>query len=330
MRIVLDAMGSDNYPDPEVKAAVEAAQLFGDEIILVGQQDRLEPLLAEANPNNAPVKIVHASEVFEMTDKISGSTLRKADNSMGVGIDLVKRGEADAFVTAGNTGGAMSIGLARLGRIRGVKRPALSAIIPVKNGQCIVADIGANAECKPEYLLQFAVMGSIYAEKIQGITNPRVGLLSNGEEAGKGNDLVKATYPLLEQSGLNFFGNIEGKELFGGEVHVAITDGFTGNIMVKTSEAVAKLLIDTLRAELMGSFTTKMGAVLSKPAFNALRKLLDPSEVGGALLLGLDGIVIVGHGRSNSKALVSAIRVARKAVDQDIMSALREAITKRI
>lgn len=330
MRIALDGMGSDNHPDPEIQAAVEAAATWGDEVLLVGPQDQLGPLLADANPEKAPVRLVHAPDVFEMTDKVSASALRTEKNSMGVGMELLKQGEADAFVTAGNTGGAMAIGLARLGRIRGVKRPGLSAMFPVKDGYCVVSDIGANAECKPEYLVQFAIMGSVYAEKAMDIKNPRVGLISNGEEAGKGNDLVKATYPLLEASGLNFIGNVEGKELFGGEADVVVTDGFTGNVLLKSSEAVAKLLTDTLKEGLLSSNMTKLGALLAKPAFDALKKKLDPAEVGAVPLLGLDGLVFVGHGRSDTRALVSAMRMARQAVEAGLMEALRTAISQKI
>ena len=330
MRIVLDGMGSDNHPEPEVIAAVRAAQEFGDEIILVGQEERLASFLEKHNPNKAPVKLVHAPEVFEMSDKISGSALRRDENSMGVGMDLIKDGQADAFVTAGNTGGAMAIGLARLGRIKGVKRPALCAIFPVKDGFSVVTDVGANAICKPEFLVQFAVMGSIYAQSVLGAENPRVGLISNGEEAGKGNDLVKETYPLLDQSGLNFVGNIEGKELFGGEVDVAVTDGFTGNVLLKTSEAVAKLLTQQLREFLMASTVTKIGALLAKPAFTELRKALDPSEIGAVPLLGLDGLVFVGHGRSDDKAMYNAIIKARQAVAANLLETLRGAIQEAL
>ncbi|TAK13659.1 MAG: phosphate acyltransferase PlsX [Anaerolineae bacterium] len=321
-RIILDAMGSDTHPAPEVEAAIEAARLFGDEIILAGDEARLKPLLKGA----AGVRIVHAPDVFEMTDKISPGALRKVQSSMGVAVDLLKAGEADAFVTAGNTGGAMAISLARLGRMRGVKRPALSALFPVKGGHCVVADVGANTECRPEYLVQFARMGAVYAQLALGKSNPRVGLLANGEEEMKGNDLVKETHPLLKASGLNFIGNVEGKELFGGQADVVVTDGFTGNILLKSSEAVAKLLIDTLRAELMGSLRTKLGALLARPAFNALRKLLDPAEIGAVPLLGLDGLVFVGHGRSDARALVSAIHTARVAVEANLMDSLRRAM----
>jgi glycerol-3-phosphate acyltransferase PlsX len=330
MKIVLDAMGSDNHPEPEVIAAVDAAKFFGDEILLVGQEEKLQPLLNKHNPDNSPVTIVHAPDVFEMAAKISGSALRRAENSMGVGMDLLKNHGADAFVTAGNTGGAMAIGLARLGRIKGVKRPALCAIFPVKDGQAVVTDVGANAICKPEFLLQFAIMGSIYARAVLGVDNPRVGLISNGEEAGKGNELVKDAYPLLEASGLNFFGNIEGKELFGGEVDVAITDGFTGNVLLKSSEAVAKLMTSQLRDYLMASTRTKIGALLAKPAFVELRKSLDPSEIGAVPLLGLDGLVFVGHGRSDHRAMFSAIVNARKAVEANLLAELKASIQKEL
>lgn len=329
MRIVLDAMGSDNYPDPEVQAAMEAGNLFGEEILLVGHEDQLRPRI-EALGGSDKVRIIHAPEVLEMGDKPARSARGKAENSMAVGMDLLKSGEGDAFVTAGNTGGAMANGLFRLGRIRGVKRPALTVLLPVLGGHCVVLDIGANAECKPEYLRQFAVMGSLYAEKVLGKQNPRLGLLSNGEEAGKGNDLVKATYPILENADLNFIGNVEGKELFGGEADVVVTDGFTGNILIKASEAVAKLMVDMLKEGLMSSTRTKIGALLAKPAFDSLKVKMDPGEVGAAPLLGINGLIFVGHGRSDARALVSAIRVARQAVDANLLEALQDGIKDRL
>ena len=324
MRIVLDAMGSDTHPEPELQAAVEASNLFQEEIILVGPEELLRPRLKVLGADK--VRVVHAPEVIEMTDKPAENARKKTQNSMAVGMDLVKSGEGDAFVTAGNTGGAMATALFHLGRIRGVMRPGLTALFPVKDGHCVVVDIGANAECKPEYLLQFALMGSLYAQKVLNRKSPRVGLLSNGEEAGKGNILVKETYPLLENSGLNFIGNIEGKELFGGLVDVAVTDGFTGNILLKSSEAVAKLLVDLLKQEIYRSMRTKIGGALAKPAFDALKKIMDPAEVGAAPLLGIDGLVFVGHGRSNAHALVSAIKVARAAVEADLLESIRTAI----
>lgn len=323
MRIVLDAMGSDKHPLPEVEAAVEAVREFGEKLILVGDQPRLLELLG---PRTDGIEIIHAPEVFEMSDHISPGSLRKVQNSMGVGMDLIKDGKADAFVSAGNTGGLMAIGLARLGRLSGLKRPALSVFFPVKGGRCAVLDIGANAECKPEYLLQFALMGAVYAEQVLGVKNPRVGLISNGEEAGKGNELVKATYPLLQASGLNFIGNVEGKEIFGGAADVVVTDGFTGNVLMKVSEAVAKLITDRLREELMASPLTKLGGLLAKPALRELRKDLDPAEVGAAPLLGINGLIFVAHGRSDHRAMLSAIRLARQSVEVGLLASLRTAI----
>ena len=330
MRIVLDAMGSDTYPDPEIQGAIEIARLYSDELILVGAEDVLKQKFQAAGGKPANVRIVHAPEIIEMTDKPAENARRKAQNSMAVGMDLIKNGEGDAFVTAGNTGGAMATALFTLGRLRGVKRPGLTGIFPVKNGRCIVLDIGANAECKPLYLLQFAVLGSIYAEKVLGIKKPRVGLISNGEEAGKGNALVKETYPLLEASGLNFIGNVEGKELFGGQVDVAVTDGFTGNVLLKSSEAVARLLVDTLREQLTSSLITKIGALLAKPAFAEIKRMMDPAAVGAAPLLGINGLVFVGHGRSKADAIVGAINTARQAVQADLLSALRVAIQDKL
>jgi glycerol-3-phosphate acyltransferase PlsX len=334
MRIVLDAMGSDTSPEPEIQAAVEAASLFGDEIIFVGPEDLLETRLKAFGQATGKVRVVHAPETITMEDKGLKLALKAkrpgAKNSMAVGIDLLKNGEGDAFVTAGNTGGALATAYYRLGTIPGVERPALSGIFPVRSGYCVVLDIGANPDCRPEYLYQFAVMGSVYAEKALSVESPRVGLLSNGEEAGKGNQLVKDTYPLLEASGLNFIGNVEGKELFAGEADVVVTDGFTGNVLLKSSEAVSRFMVDVLRQELMGSLRTKAGALLARPAFARLRKMMDSGEVGAAPLLGVDGLVFIGHGRSDAYALVNGVRVARQAVEAGLLEALRSAIQTRL
>lgn len=330
MKIVLDAMGSDHYPNPELEGAILAAKMYGVEIILSGDQAMLQPRLDKMNQDGLPITIEHAPDMVEMSDKAVESARQKPNNSMAVGLELIKRGKAQAFVTAGNTGAAMFNGLRRLGRIQGVQRPALSGIIPVKNGRAILIDLGANVDCRPEFLLQFAIMGSIYAQKMLHIDHPRVGLISNGEEPGKGNQLVKDTYHLLETSGLNFIGNIEGKELFGGQIDVAVTDGFTGNILLKGTEAVAKLITEMLKQELNSSLRTRIGAAIAKPAFNNIRKMMDPSETGAAPLLGIDGLVLVGHGRSDTRAIVNAIKLARDAVELDLMAALRDAIQKQL
>lgn len=330
MTIILDAMGSDQHPHPEVEAAVMAAEQFGEEIILVGNENLVRPKLENLNRKKLPVVVEHASDVLEMGEKAVEESRKKPNNSMAVGMKLLKAGRGQAFITAGNTGGAMFNALRTLGRIKGVQRPALTALFPTHAGFCVVLDIGANADCRPEFLQQFALMGSVYAQKLLKIQKPRVGLISSGEEAGKGNQLVKEAYPLLESSGINFIGNVEGKELFGGAVDVAVTDGFTGNVLLKSSEAVAKLLIDVLRSELKASTLTKVGAALAMPAFKKVKRLMDPEEVGAAPLLGIDGLVFVGHGRSNAQALVSAIRVAREAVQVGLIDEMRQSIEQQI
>jgi glycerol-3-phosphate acyltransferase PlsX len=334
MRIVLDAMGSDTCPEPELTAAVEAAHLFGDEIILVGPSAILQPRLQAMGTSAGMVRLVDATETITMQDKGMALALkakrRNSKTSMAVGIDLVKSGEADAFVTAGNTGGAMASAYFRLDTIPGVERPALAATFPVKDGFCIVLDIGANPDCKPEHLVQFAIMGSIFAHKVRKVENPRVAILSNGEEGGKGNELVKNTYPLLEQSGLNFIGNVEGKELFSGEADVVVTDGFTGNILLKSTEAVAKLIMDILRQQLKSNLISAIGGSLAKPSLVKIRAMLNPDEYGAAPLLGVNGVVLIGHGRSNAHALVSAIKAARAAVDAHMLESIRTAIQESL
>jgi glycerol-3-phosphate acyltransferase PlsX len=257
---------------------------------------------------------------------------RKAtQNSMAVGMDEVIAGRADAFVTMGNTGAASVTAYFRMGTIPGVDRPALAAPFPTRAGICIVLDVGANPDCKPDNLLQFAIMGSIYAERVRGVRRPRVGLVSNGEEAGKGNQLIKDAYPLLAASGLNFVGNIEGKELLGGEVDVAVLDGFTGNVMLKSSEAVAKLILETVRERIQnGPLAAKLGGMLVRPTLRSVRKLLDPSEEGAAPLLGINGLVFIGHGRSDALAVKNAVRVARQAAEAGVIEAIRTEIARSL
>jgi len=328
-------MGSDNFPLPDVEGAVMAAREFGVEIILVGDEAIIKPVLEKQNPGNLPIRVVHAPEMLTMEDKgehlVFKARSKDARNSMAVGIDLVKNGEADAFVSAGNTGAGMVTALFRLGRIRGVDRPALAPIFPTATGTCVVLDIGANPDCVPENLLQFGILGSIYAEKVRGVKNPKVGLISNGEEEGKGNELVKAATPMFKASRLNYYGNVEGKEVIGGKVDVAVTDGFTGNVMLKSSEAVAKLITDKIREIIKnGSVLTKIGGLLVKPALGEIKKLLNPSEQGAAPLLGVNGLVFIGHGRSDSTAIKSAVRVAKHAVDVKVLDAMKSAIEESL
>ena len=323
MRIVVDAMGSDNYPGPDVTGAVMAARDLGDEIILVGNESQIQTELANQDISDLPVDVVHASQVIEMTDKPGEASREKMDSSMHVGLNLVKDGQADAFVSAGNTGGILAVAtLHTLRRIKGIKRPALGVVFPIKERPLLI-DHGANADCKPEYLLQFGLMGSLYIERVHDIEAPRIALLSNGEEEGKGNQLIQETIPLLLESGLNYIGNIEPKEFMRGHADVVVTDGFTGNLVMKATEATASYMSDLIRDEMMGGLRTVIGGLLARPAFTRVRGRLDPNEVGGAPLLGVNGVVIIAHGRSNAYAIKQAVGQAHRAVKQDIVGAIR-------
>lgn len=326
MRIVVDAMGSDSHPEPDVMGAVAAVREWGDEIILVGDEAQIRAVLAKQDTANLPLRIVHASEVITMTDVPSEASRQKKDSSMHVGMNLVKAGEADAFVSAGNTGGVLAVAMLQtLHRIRGVKRPALGVLFPIK-GNPMLIDNGANAEARPEFLLQFAQMGSLYVERVRGVASPRVALLSNGEEEGKGNELIKETTPLLAASGLNYIGNIEPKEFVHGAADVAVADGFTGNVVMKTAEAIASYMSGMIREEIRANPLTMLGGLLAGPAFARVRRQLDPDVVGGAPLLGVDGVVIVAHGRSSAYAIKQAIGQARQAVKHDIVGAIRAGV----
>ncbi|MDX1613314.1 MAG: phosphate acyltransferase PlsX [Candidatus Promineifilaceae bacterium] len=329
MRIVVDAMGSDAHPEPDVAGAVMAAQTYGDEMILVGDEKRIQAELDRHDTHGLAIEICHASQVIGMTDKPGKASRSKKDSSMHVGLGLVKDGQADAFVSAGNTGGILAVAtLHTLRRIRGVLRPALGVIFPITERPMLI-DHGANADCKPEYLLQFGLMGSLYVERVRGVKAPRVALLSNGEEEGKGNLLIKESAPLLAASSLNYIGNIEPKEFVRGQADVAVTDGFTGNLVLKTAEAIASYMSDMIRTEIRRGILTTIGGLLARPAFGRVRRRLDPDEVGGAPLLGVNGVVIVGHGRSNAYAIQQAISQARLAVEQDIVAAIQAGIAEQ-
>lgn len=330
MAIVLDAMGSDDHPIPEIEAAITFAKETGEKLFLVGNKEVIFTHAAESDFAGLPIEIVNAEDVLEMGEKAVKSAKEKPNNSMAVGLSLVKEGKADAFVTAGNTGAAMFTSLRKLGRIRNVARPALTTLFPTIDGQCIVLDIGANSDCRPEFLQQFAIMGSIYAEQMCGIVNPKVGLLNNGEEKGKGNELARNTYPLLESCGVNFIGNVEAKEVLAHKADVVVTDGFTGNVLLKSTEAAAKMITDILKESMMASTRTKIGALLAKPAFKSLKSKVDPNAYGAAPLLGIDGLSFVGHGRSNAKALISALTLAKSAVDNDLLNKIRDAIASQL
>lgn len=324
MRIVVDAMGSDDYPQPDVAGGVMAAHEFGDTIIFVGDQSQIEAELEKQDTIGLSLEVKHASQVVTMADKPSHVIKGKPDSSMHVGLSLVRTGAADAYVSAGNTGGILGIAMLRkvgLGRIPGIKRPALGVIFPTQERPLLI-DNGANADCRPEYLLQFGLMGSLYIERTLGIKEPRVALISNGEEEGKGNSLIKETIPLLAGSGLNYVGNIEPKEFMAGAAEVGVTDGFTGNLMIKTAESIAGYMSNLIREELMANPLTILGGLLTRVAFKRVRSRLSAEEVGGAPLLGVNGVVIVAHGRSNAYAIKQAIAQARRIVENEVVAAI--------
>ncbi len=330
MPIVLDAMGSDDHPVPEIAAAIEFAKNTGEKVFFVGNKDVIFKHASESDFAGLPIEIVHAEDILKMGEKAVKSSQAKPNNSMAIGLTLVKEGKANAFVTAGNTGAAMFNSLRKLGRIKGVARPALTTLFPTRTGHCIVLDIGANADCRPEYLQQFAIMGSVYAEKMRGIKNPRVGLLNNGEEDGKGNELARNTFLLLKDTDINFIGNVEAKDVFAEKADVVVTDGFTGNMLIKSSEAAAKMMTDLLKEGLMSSITGKIAGLLAKPVFKGLKAKLDPNEIGAAPLLGIDGLSFVGHGRSNSTALINGMTLAKSAADMDLIALIRDALQKKL
>jgi glycerol-3-phosphate acyltransferase PlsX len=329
MRIVLDAMGGDRAPEVTIHGAVWAARDFGLEVQLVGQPEAIQAELVKHDTTGLKLPIIPASEVIDMDDHNPASAVKaKPDSSMVVGIEMLKRDEADAFVTAGHSGGALAAALLHLGRIRGVKRPAISTLYPCVSdlGFCFLLDIGANADCKPEYLYQFALMGSAYAERVLGIPNPRVAIVSNAEEEGKGNMLVQDTLPLLRNGPFNFVGNVEGKDIPAGLADVVVTDGFTGNVVIKVSEGVAKMLMDAIRTEIKARLLATAGAALARPAFRAVGKMLDYREFGGGALLGVDGVVVIAHGRSDAYAVRNALRAAHRAVESDAINAIRSGL----
>ncbi len=333
MRIALDAMGSDEFPRPDVEGAVMAAREYGDEVLLIGDEKVVRPVLDSFSPGNLPVRLIHAPEMLTMKEKGLALALKakqkEPKTSMAVGVDLVKQGKADAFVTMGNTGAAASVAFFRLGMLPGIERPALAPVFPTRKGSCVVLDIGINPDLQPKNLLEFAIMGSAYAEAVRGVKRPRVALLSNGEETGKGNYLVREATPMLAASGLNFIGNAEPKEVYAGEVDVLVTDGFTGNVFLKSSEAVAKLIIDTMKEKIMAaSLPVKLGGALIKPALADIKKLLNPSEEGAGPLLGVDGLVFIGHGRSDALAVKNAVRVAAGAARSGMQDLIRREISK--
>jgi phosphate acyltransferase len=310
-KIAVDAMGGDHAPAAEIEGAIQAAAQFGIPIVLVGQEDRIQPLLEKHDTAGLHLEVIHASEVITMDESAANAARKKKDSSIRVAARLMRDGAVAGVVSAGNTGAVMATVKMVLGTLPVVDRPALSTVLPTQKGKpAILLDVGANVDCKPHHLEQFAVMGDIYSRAIFGIRRPRVGLLSIGEEDSKGNELTKEAFKSLKHAPINFIGNVEGRDIFKGEIDVIVCDGFTGNVALKLSEGLIETFATMLRQELEKTIAAKVGYILAERAFRAFRRRLDYSEYGGAPLLGIKGITIVCHGRSNANAIKNAIRVA--------------------
>jgi glycerol-3-phosphate acyltransferase PlsX len=324
MRIAVDGMGGDNAPSEIIAGAAEAAGEFGIEVLVVGLPAAVQPLL-EAHPE---LRFVPATQVVGMDEHPAQAVRLKTDSSLSVCARLCREGQADGWVSAGNSGAVMAAALFIQGRIKGVERPALGSIVPTSDGVAYFLDVGANVDSKPDYLLQFAQMGAVYAQRMLGRQHPRVALLSNGEEPGKGDELVRQAYERLSRSELNFIGNVEGKDILAGKADVVVADGFVGNVAIKMAEATAEFIFRTLREEIPKSTPGKLGGLLIRPRVASLRARMDWREFGGAPLLGIDGVAVIAHGRSDARALKNAVRVAREAVESQLVANIREAVTR--
>lgn len=319
-KIAIDAMGGDHAPQVTVEGALLAAREFGIPVILVGDEDRLKQELKRYNlEDNLPLEIRHTTEVVKMDETPTTAIKRKKDSSLRVAFEMVRDGIAQAVVSAGNSGAAMAASLFILKRLKGVERPAINTPMPTLNGVVSLIDAGANTVCKPYHLVQFAIMGSVYMQEVLRVNNPRVALLSNGEEETKGTELIRNAHELLKKSSLNYIGYIEGRDIYKGGVEVVVCDGFVGNIILKTSEGIVETLGQALKEEISRGYLSKLGYLLSKRSFTNFKKRFDYSEYGGAPLLGVDGTVIISHGRSTSMAIMNAIRVAFELVEREVI-----------
>ena len=326
MRIAVDAMGGDFAPKAPVEGAVEAARELGVGIVLVGDSARVGRELALHETSGLDIQVRHASQVVDMKDSASVALRRKKDSSIRVATEMVKAGEAVAVVSAGHTGAAMATAFFVLGPMKGVERPAIATLMPSMTGFTILLDVGANVDCKPVHLYQFAVMGDVFARKVHGISRPKIGLLSIGEEDTKGNELTKESFKLLKSSKLHFIGNVEGRDVFNGKADIIVCDGFIGNVALKISEGLAEAMNMLLRKEIEEAIGGQVGYLLLRPAFKKFKKKIDYSEYGGAPLLGINGISIVSHGHSTPKAIKNAVKVAREFHSKQVNRHIQEDI----
>ncbi len=331
MKIAVDAMGGDNAPHAVVAGSVQAAREYGVGIILVGIEQTIQAELDKyPQARTLPLEIRNATQVVDMLDSPSTVFRRKKESSIRVANELVKSGEAVAVISAGHTGAAMATSLFVLGPLEGVERPAIATFMPTTKGTSIVLDVGANVDCKPSHLLQFAIMGEVFAKYLLKNPNPCVGLLSIGEEKTKGNELTKEAFKLLSETSLNFVGNVEGKDVMSGKADVVVCDGFIGNVVLKISEAVAETIGLILRENIGDNLIRKLGYVMMRPAFRALKRRVDYAEYGGAPLLGINGISIISHGRSSDRAIKNAIRVAMEFAKSEVNKHIHEDIEKNM
>ena len=328
-KIAVDAMGSDDGPAVEIDGAVQAAAQYGISIVLVGQEDRIHDLLRRHDTAGLPIEVVHASEVIAMEDAAATAARRKKDSSIHVAARLMRASSVSGFVSAGNTGAVMATVKMIMGTLPVVDRPALSTVLPTHKGKpAILLDVGANVDCKPHHLEQFAIMGDIYSRAIFGIRRPRIGLLSIGEEDSKGNELTKEAFKSLKRAPINFIGNVEGRDIFKGYVDVIVCDGFTGNVALKLSEGLYEAFASMLKQELQKTISAKVGAIFAQNAFRQFKNRLDYSEYGGAPLLGIKGITIVCHGRSNANAIKNAVRIADEFCRHKVNHVIEAEFTK--
>ncbi|MBD3335589.1 MAG: phosphate acyltransferase PlsX [Candidatus Eisenbacteria bacterium] len=330
VRIGVDAMGGDHGPERIVRGAVEAARAHSSEwqVVLVGDQEAIQPCLAGMKLDGLQVPVVHTTQNVSMSDRAVESIRRSPDASIVVASRMLRKGELDAVVSAGNTGAVVAASLLHLGRVPGVVRPAIAIIVPTPKGHCVLLDAGANSDCRPAHLMQFALMGRVYARHLFGVATPRLGLLNIGEESSKGNDLTQQTFKLLDESRdrLNFVGNVEGRDVLGGTVDVVVCDGFVGNVILKFAESILGMLIDVTRREVEKSLKLQIGALLVKPVLSRIRARFNYEEYGGAPLLGVNGSVVIAHGSSSVTAIRNAVEVAARSGRLGIQNLIREEI----
>ena len=326
MKIVVDAMGGDHAPGVVIDGSLLAVKEYDLEVILIGDQPKIEALLKKAKYTGSKISVQHAPEVIEMCESAATSIRRKRNSSIVLGVNLVKEGKADAFFSAGNTGAVVCAGTLGLGLLPGIERPGIGIVTPTLKGNSLIIDVGANIDPKPTQLLQYGIMADAYCKNILNKTNPAVGLLNIGEEEKKGTEFIREAYELLEKSKLNFIGNVEGKDLFSGKCDIIVCDGFVGNVALKVSESAAEAMQTFLKRHLLSNIWGKIGLIFMIPSLKRFKKEIDYAEYGGALLLGVNGVVIIGHGRSNKKAIKNAIRVAKEEIERQVNAKILEAL----